>query len=120
MTVFGTGASITPTLSTSKILVTITCSLSASTAIQVPVSIFRDATNLTAASDNGMVEMIMTSSADTKEVTVRKLDAPSTTSAITYKLGVYVSSDTVYSGRRGDSTAWNKGSINITLMEILA
>tara|TARA_R110000764_G_scaffold212121_1_gene298306 strand:+ start:272 stop:745 length:474 start_codon:yes stop_codon:yes gene_type:complete len=120
MTAFGTGATITPSSATSKVLVTITASLSGSTGIQVPVSIFRDAVDLTSGTDNGMVEVLIANSTVTQAITVMKLDSPATTTAITYKLGVSGSSGTMYSGRRGDSTSWNKGAITITLVEVAA
>ena len=120
LTAVGAGAIITPSATTSKVLVEITCCVSANAALQLVTSILRGTTSLTPTGDNGFADLFITSASDSKTMTLSYLDSPATTSATTYKLGWYSSGGTIFIGRRGDSTAWNKAPIVVTLKEILA
>jgi hypothetical protein len=115
--VTGLAATITPTSSSSKILVIANLSYSASTGRDAAFQILRGATviptGVTGSVLNGAYSFSMFSVAQSF------LDSPATTSATTYKIQVYVSADTIFVNRRALDTSFT-GQSTITLMEIAA
>ena len=115
--VTGLSASITPSSSSSKVLIIANLSYSASSGRDAAFQILRGSTviptGVTGSVLNGAYTLSMFSVAQSY------LDSPATTSATTYKIQVYVSADTIYVNRRALDTTFT-GQSTITLMEIAA
>jgi|LakMenEpi03Aug12_release.lakeMendotaPanAssembly.Ray.scaffolds.fasta_scaffold484987_1 hypothetical protein len=115
--VTGLAATITPTSSSSKILVIANLSYSASAGRDAAFQVLRGSTviptGVTGSVLNGAYTFSMFSLAQSY------LDSPATTSATTYKIQVYVSADTIFVNRRALDTTFT-GQSTITLMEIAA
>ena len=120
--VTGLSASITPTATTSKILVLVDVALgnSGSQGTRTLGQILRDSTPIgnNATSSNSLI--IITAFEGNRSIETKSLgilDSPSTTSAVTYKIQVKTDSGTGYVNR-GGSTAALEAVSSITLMEI--
>jgi len=115
--VTGLSASITPSSSSSKILVITNLSYSANNGRDANFQTLRGSTviptGVTGSVLNGVYSYSMFSVAQSY------LDSPATTSATTYKIQVYVSAETIYVNRRALDTSFT-GQSTITLMEIAA
>lgn len=127
--VTGLSASITPSSSNSKILVFVNMNTSGpGTAEQMPVRLLRNSTVIAAGASAGSRAAAFSAgrnsdTGDAREKTVNFLDAPSTTSSITYKVQAYCQSGTGYVNRfvdDQDSIARARMVSSITLMEIAA
>jgi hypothetical protein len=106
-------ASITPTSTSSKILVTVTSNLESNSAGEFGwYSIHRGSTNI---AESQIGQSSGTSGSPISPICIQKLDAPSTTSAVTYALYIKRTSATIVANI-------NSGGINslgvITLQEI--
>lgn len=115
--VTGLSTTITPSSSSSKILVIANLSYSASSGRDGNFQTLRGSTviptGVTGSVLNGSYVNTMFSLAQSY------LDSPATTSATTYKIQVYVSADTIFINRRALDTSFT-GQSTITLMEIAA
>ena len=119
----GFNVSITPSSTSSKILITGHVAGGASVATSIMYRLVRDSTAISV-SDNGWTirfdnEAYATAARGWHYAPFSFLDSPSTTSAITYKLQILdssFSSSTLYVNRNGDSSATTASSI--TVMEI--
>jgi hypothetical protein len=115
--VTGLSTTITPTSSSSKILVIANISYSASNGRDANFQTLRGSTviptGITGSVLNGTYSYSMFSVAQSY------LDSPATTSATTYKIQVYVSAETIFINRRALDTSFT-GQSTITLMEIAA
>jgi hypothetical protein len=113
--VTGLATTITPSSSSSKILVIANISYSASNGRDGNFQILRNSTviptGVTGSVLNGVYSYSMFSLAQSY------LDSPATTSATTYKIQVYVSAETIFINRRALDTTFT-GQSTITLMEI--
>jgi hypothetical protein len=112
----GLAASITPTASTNKILITVTGGdWDTVGAWQVYATIFRNSTNLGSGTNNQFTDVTAISSRGIFPIAMQFLDSPSTTSATTYTAYFY-------SGGGGNSVKFNSqgGTAVINLMEIAA
>ena len=111
----GLSASITPTKSTSKILVQVNGVVRAVAVLRAGFSIVRGSTNIQSAT-----EMVILPSANltNNSYYLTVLDSPATTSSTTYKVQFQTNTGTVYTNDAGAVAA---GNINyITLMEVVA
>ena len=125
----GLSVSITPTTSTSKVLVWVNFSASVSADISVMFRLMRDSTAINIGDTAG--SRTRASAAMMADNTVLQygtfgwnyLDSPATTSSTTYKVQMFVNSGTGYIGRTGqDTDAANRPrtASNITVMEVFA
>ena len=121
----GLTVSITPTSTTSKILILVTSNFSINTGNSPTVfNLVRNATNIatpaTAPTYNGTVTPYIAGNISDQSVpwSVSFLDSPATTSATTYKVQGRGSAGTFYVNRR--ATADFNGTSTITVMEIAA
>jgi hypothetical protein len=125
--VTGLSVSITPTLSTSKILVFGSISLGASSGSSgISARLVRGATaiggSVAAGSRSSGFGATSSSTNDVGEKTIIYLDSPNTTSSTTYKLQV-ITVGTCYINRSNSDSdeAWNaRGVSSITVMEVSA
>lgn len=116
-------ASITPSSTSSKILVCVYAQTGQSgSSDSTFLTIYRDSTNIspmTAYSQNDFARTYTASTSEGYQTTIQYLDSPNTTSEITYSL--YVRTDsiggTAYIGRISANTSTTQPTI-ITLMEI--
>ena len=120
----GVSASITPTSTTSKILVTVSGMLSNSTnnGYYSLLKLFRDSTEIGSGTGgtvtNTFVAHLNAGSYETNPFSQQHLDSPNSTSAITYNLKLAAQSGSVaVVGGRGDNAAHSVPT-TITLMEI--
>ena len=132
--VTGLSVSITPSSTSNKILIFISCSMSASQDDRVlPLQLVRDSTAIGLADQSGSSKIrtsggAMTAQnvsdlfAETMNISFQYLDSPSTTSSTTYKLQARAgTSGSVIIGLNGDSTDdANRASYpaTITVMEV--
>lgn len=120
--VTGLSVSITPTSSSSKVLVYASVYLGVSSISLISVNLVRGSTAIAQpASDTYSASMNQTiaDSAHDKTASLMYLDSPATTSATTYKIQVKPSNTaTVYVNRRGD-TATVSAVSTITVVEVL-
>ena len=127
--VTGMSATITPTSSSSKILVTFSVGLVGnSTGGQfVYLQLVRDTTSISIGDASGSRARVSAGNGGTQpysnsSLTITNLDSPSTTSAVTYKIQMRSqSTGTAKFNSRGDdadSTAYGRSSASLTLMEI--
>ena len=117
MVATGFGTSITPTSATSKILVSISTSLT-NGGSGMGIAIYRGATpvwNPSIADASGFYGAIFSSHAI---VSIQYLDSPATTSSTTYNL--YVASRSSATSSVNITAPVNNGGTSITLMEIAA
>jgi len=123
----GLSVSITPTLSTSKVLVTF-C-LQGSTAYDGILNLYRDATAIgqgdaAGSRRRGIAEFPQTSTAgSTATAAVSFLDSPATTSSVTYKIQAIMDGAAGYVNRSqtdADAVYDPRLSSSITVMEIAA
>ena len=123
--VTGLSVSITPTSTSSKVLILVDGNVSeSSTTSEGAMKLFRDSTEICkgtngSASNIGFDNMRRNSgSDDSKKFSMNFLDSPSSTSSITYKIAVKVAGGTWYVNRTGSSD--NSSLVStITVMEIL-
>lgn len=120
--VTGLSVSITPSSTTSKILVIFSIAMSGSTTNDLYANLNRDATAIaqsTGATNNSTFAGFTASTAALNVWCSSYLDSPASTSALAYKFQVRAGSNTAYVNRRGADTA--NGSVStITVMEISA
>ena len=127
--VTGMSATITPTSSSSKILVMFSVGLVGnSTGGQfVYLQLVRDTTSISIGDASGSRARVSAGnggdqSYDNSSLTITNLDSPSTTSAVTYNIQIRSqSTGTAKFNSRGDdadSTAYGRSSASLTLMEI--
>ena len=132
--VTGLSVSITPSSSSNKILVFVSCSMSADWDDRVqPLQLLRDSTAIGLSDQSGtsrirtsggamMSQNVSDQSSQTNNVAFQYLDSPSTASSVTYKIQTRCGTgNTIYLGRTGDSTDdANRASYpaTITVMEI--
>ena len=117
---------ITPTYSTSKILVTVHLYVGVSAGTQVSARLLRGSTviggGVTASNRQGVFAAIYSEDSGRNEsLDYTYLDSPATTSATTYKVQLNCPSATVYvnrSGSDGDLTNQFRGACNIIAREI--
>ena len=125
----GMSATITPTSSSSKILVMFSVGLVGnSTAGQfVYLQLVRDTTSISIGDASGSRARVSAGNGGTQpysnsSLTITNLDSPSTTSAVTYNIQMRSqSAGTAKFNSRGDdadSTAYGRSSASLTLMEI--
>lgn len=110
-------ATITPTLSTSKILVTINTTISVDGNFNVaPNGSFQIVRGSTSIIETGALNIFtvvsQTASVFTQRISISYLDSPSTTSATTYKLQLK-------KGNGTSATAGNSGTTTVILQEVL-
>lgn len=113
----GHTATITPTSTSSKILVLLTAELAQqSTNLNTHLTVFRGATNL-AGSGNAFCDVLSSAGNIYANAAVNYLDSPASTSALTYQAYILVNggSGTYNAGGTGVTS----GVASITLMEIL-
>lgn len=121
--VSGLSVSITPTSSSSKILVIVTVAWSQQSGpADGYIQLLRGSTaigNSTGTSNASFASVSGGVNADCEQVSINYLDSPSTTSSTTYKIQTRTSNGSYsnYVNRRGFDTA-NGGSSTITVMEI--
>lgn len=125
----GMSVSITPSSSTSNVLITFTLGqVAVSSSASVGIALLRGSTVIGAGATAG--NRILTSSGGIVQTdrgtsqTFTFVDTPATTSATTYKLQIYVNSGlTVYVNRSGtdaDTTTYTRTASTIIAMEIAA
>ena len=119
----GFSASITPSTTSSKILIYVCGGVSSGTGgHNVLLSLLRDSTEIGQGTGGGTSNnFLITNMAANSDVIFfghHFLDSPSTTSSTTYKLQMASTSGTAQLNRRADTSARTMGS-SITLMEIL-
>jgi hypothetical protein len=115
----GLSVDITPSSSSSKILVLVSIS-GASSGNVAYYKILRGATNITPGTDSGWVEYNTNSTSDGVATTnYVVLDSPATTSATTYKVQVAINSGTFRLNRRVTDATY-RGTSSITAVEIKA
>ena len=119
----GFNVSITPSSTSSKILITGHVAGGASVATSIMYRLMRDSTAISVSSNGQTIrfdnEAYGTATRGWHYTPFSFLDSPSTTSATTYKLQIYdssFSSSTLYVNRNGDSSSAAVSSI--TVMEI--
>ena len=120
----GVEVSITPSATSSKVLLLCDYSLGIDTDARRnhTLTFYRDSTDLTPSGVNGMINCVMPGTNATYHLfpqSMSFLDSPSSTSSITYKLMWKINGDTHYLGRKGNNTDQDAPSI-LTAMEILA
>jgi hypothetical protein len=123
----GASVSITPSSASSKIFVSFDTVTSSSSLTSIAFQLFRDSTNVGGGLGSGSRRSAIattTNSTDYRNIVSGSfLDAPATTSAITYSLQVFGNGATVWIGR-GDFDADNNGAsstrtpLTITAMEV--
>lgn len=119
--VTGLSVDITPTATSSTILVFAYVSTSASTSNDHYLNLNRGATAIcqtTSGSTISTAHLFVPNTAMSLHNPIIFLDSPATTSATTYKIQARVGSDTMYVNRRGADTTGSTSTI--TVMEILA
>lgn len=119
--VTGLSVSITPTSSSSKVLVAVTIYAGNSGANLNSFNLVRGSTNIAQPAADTYSASVNTSfqgSTDDQTATLVFLDSPATTSATTYKIQMKVSGGTGYVCRRGDLTTVTAAS-TITAAEVL-
>ena len=123
----GISADITPTASSSKILVIATLDVGGDGGARGGLRLVRDSTDVLLADAAGSrtrasVTTAPASNAYTVHPNITYLDSPSTTSATTYKLQASIEgSNTIYLNRtetNTDSSDFYRGASTLTLMEI--
>ena len=123
--VTGLSVSITPSATTSKILISLTAIIAqGTTGWNVYTQLLRDSTVVGSStggtSTQNFAGALFAGTAYVETIAVNYLDSPSSTSAITYKIQAKTGgSKTGYFGRRGDSTSDGFPS-SLTAMEVLA
>jgi len=123
--VTGLSVSITPTSTSSKVLILVDGNVSESSQTsEGAMKLFRDSTEICkgtngSASNIGFDNMRRNSGSDeSKKFAMNFLDSPSSTSSITYKIAVKVAGGTWYINRTGSSD--NSSLVStITVMEVL-
>jgi hypothetical protein len=118
----GMTLTITPSATTSKILVSTQLYFGASGGIDITAQLLRGATVIgsgAGGTNNGSFVAQVPSNTLLVTASNSFLDSPSTTSATTYKIQMKVNSGTGYLGRRGTDTFYVISS-TITVMEVLA
>ena len=117
----GMSVSITPSSSSNKILVSFTLHMSSSTTSQNNViKLLRASTAIVGTGGSSVNATGYFRNSDNTHIlpeSIQYLDAPATTSALTYKLQWASGSGTIYLNRRGFSAAYGLLS-TITVMEI--
>lgn len=118
----GLSASITPSSTSSKILVLASLHISnASGGGDYFVNLVRDATAIAQAtagtSENSTAYNVFANAYESANIPINFLDSPNSTSALTYKLQVKIAVGTATVNRRGNSTAFGAVS-TITVIEI--
>jgi len=125
----GLSVSITPSSTSSKILVLVNAKVGGENTLGIGLRLLRDSTVI-AAGDSagnrrpGFAYSRMSSSLAIENEAIIFLDSPSTTSSITYKLQGYTDSGASFpfyinrSGDDNDSTSFTRPSSSITVMEI--
>ena len=119
--VTGLSVSITPSSSSSTILVLAYVSTSANTTNDHYLNLNRDATAIcqtTSGANISTAHLFIPSNAMSLHNPIIFLDAPATTSATVYKIQARAGSDTMYVNRRGADTLGSTSTI--TVMEISA
>jgi hypothetical protein len=117
----GLSASITPSSSTSKILILVTVGASGS-ADDSLVQLVRGATVIASGSGGSVTDGFNMFTSNTNSITdssINYVDSPSTTSSTTYTVQILTRSGTVYVNRRASNASFS-GSSSITVMEIAA
>ena len=118
----GLSVAITPTLATSKVLVTVTLSGSQGTSGNGVFKLVRGATDLgvsTAGTNiNGFAMVSDSYSASAFSCAFTFLDSPATTSATTYKIQGICESGVLFVNRRGQSAFFGTSS-TITVSEVI-
>ena len=95
----GRSVEITPKFSTSKVLVTVSATMSASAINVQPVfTIYRDSTNLEVTSNRGFGQTFNGAGSSHMMLGCSFLDSPSTTSQVSYKIYVRTNSGTLIWG----------------------
>ena len=123
--VTGFTLSITPTNSSSKILILVSTWLGVASSSRTGVRLMRDSTAVGVGT--GGTYNVSGYNADWASgagdaigcTSISFLDSPSTTSAITYKVQQFTTTGTAYINRRGNDTTFVTGS-TITAMEVAA
>ena len=111
----GLSASITPTKSTSKILVQVNGVYRAVAVVRIGFSIVRGSTNIQSATE---MATLPSASVTSNSYYLTVLDSPATTSSTTYKVQFQTNTGTAYTNDAGTVAV---GNINyITLMEVVA
>lgn len=114
--------SITPSATSSKVLVIFNISMAGSTTNDIFANLVRGSTAIaqsSGATNNATFAGFTSSTAALNSWCSSYLDSPATTSATTYKFQLRAGSDTAYVNRRGADTS--NGSVStITVMEISA
>jgi hypothetical protein len=126
--VTGMSVSITPTSTSSKVLVLVNFMASVSGDIAVMFQLVRNSTAINIGDAAGTRTrasgaLLSADTGNTQPQNWQFLDSPATTSATTYKVQMFVNSGTGYIGRTGidnDSAIRPRTASNITAMEILA
>jgi hypothetical protein len=125
----GMSVSITPTSATSKILVLYSLGqIFGNSPCASGVALLRNSTVIGAGASAGSRILVSTGQVDDGDRgqphSYTFLDSPATTSAITYKLQIYVNGGvTLYVNRSAtdlDNTTYNRSAATITVMEIAA
>ena len=125
--VTGFNATITPSSTSSKILILATTSVStSSSAGLIPFNLLRGSTNLcqpdTTPLFNGTTAAFAQAASAITPATINFLDSPSTTSATTYKIQLRVHLGTCLLNGRDNGASSNDGNFTstLTLMEVAA
>ena len=120
--VTGMSASITPSSTSSKVLVLIDTQVSSSVTYNVHLRLLRDSTEI----HTKVQRIAQDGQGQYREypLTYIFLDAPSTTSSTTFKLQMKVNGQPAYMNRPADTGGYNPSGVEsnstITLMEVLA
>jgi len=118
----GLSVSITPTSSSSKILVLVNATISNSASEVTQIQLVRDSTNIflgTSGTTRNSTTQTVGESNNINSHTPIFLDSPNTTSATTYKLRMAVGGNTGTLNRRGGTTTDGAAS-SITVLEVAA
>jgi hypothetical protein len=126
--VTGMSVSITPTATTSKVLVLVNFMGSASGNIAIMWQLVRNSTAISIGDAAGnrtraSTSLLASVNSETSPQNIQFLDSPATTSATTYKLQMFTNTGTAFINRTGlddDAATRPRTASNITVMEILA
>ena len=125
----GLSATITPTSSSSKILVLFNVNAGFASGYRGSFRLVRGSTAINIGDASSSVQRMTFSSIETKntsateQVSSNFLDSPSTTSSVTYKVQLEAEGGTHFINRakaNGQGSTYHNGTSNITLMEVSA
>jgi len=119
----GLSVSITPSSTSSKIMVFANVMLNTSAGNSLGVNLLRDSTHISVTTATVTKEVSVAycpgvnSTVDLNTSQINFLDSPSSVSSLTYKLQAFVSSGSLYVNRWTADTFWG-GTSSITVMEV--